>query len=198
MLVFWKERLVYLSVPKTGSTAVQEALARRASMVVRHPTGLKHAQLFRYERWIKPYLESQGGTGFETVATVREPVDWLGSWYRYRARDQLVGQANSTRDMSFDAFVEAWCSDDPPPFARVGSQARFCQSRDGAMGVDHLFRYEARGLLQTFLMERLGTGWPSARHNVSPDMALELSPATRRLLLDTHPQDFALWEQARH
>lgn len=198
MLVFWKERLVYLAVPKTGSTAVHQALGGRASMAVRHPTGLKHAQLFRYERWIKPYLETQGGTGFETIAVVRDPVDWLGSWYRYRARDQIVGQPNSTRDISFDSFVQAWCQDDPPAFARVGSQARFCQNREGRMAVDHLFRYEARDALQDFLMQRLGTGWPTARLNTSPAMTLDLSEGTRQLLSDTHPQDFALWEAAHH
>ena len=37
MIVFSKARLVMLSVPKTGSTAYQAALAPLASMVVRDP-----------------------------------------------------------------------------------------------------------------------------------------------------------------
>lgn len=198
MLIFWKERLAYLAVPKTGSTALHRAMGGRASMAVRQPTGLKHAQLFRFERWVKPYLESQGGTGFETMAVVRHPVDWLGSWYRYRARPEIDGHPNSTKDISFDGFVQAWCQDKPPDFARVGSQARFCQNRAGQMGIDHLFRYDAHAALDQFLTDRLGAGWPTQRHNTSPSMPLHLSPATRQLLSDTHPQDFALWEQARH
>ena len=37
MLVFWKENLVFLAVPKTGTTAIEGALAPRASMVLRDP-----------------------------------------------------------------------------------------------------------------------------------------------------------------
>ena len=41
------------------------------------------------------------------VALMREPVDWLGSWYRYRQRDGMARPQNSTREISFDAFVRA-------------------------------------------------------------------------------------------
>jgi hypothetical protein len=53
MLVFWKENLVLLAVPKTGSTALQGALAPRASMVFRDPPKLKHAPCYRYRRFLK-------------------------------------------------------------------------------------------------------------------------------------------------
>ncbi len=51
MLVFTKERLAFLAVPKTGSTAYHSALAARADMVVTAPPELKHANLFRYDRF---------------------------------------------------------------------------------------------------------------------------------------------------
>ena len=42
MLVFWKENLVLLAVPKTGSTALQGALAPRASgLVVANPGAIQ-------------------------------------------------------------------------------------------------------------------------------------------------------------
>ncbi|MFT7107527.1 MAG: hypothetical protein ACJAVT_002051 [Yoonia sp.] len=61
MLVFWKENLVLLAVPKTGSTALQGALAPRASMVFRDPPKLKHAPCYRYRRFLKPYFVQTGG-----------------------------------------------------------------------------------------------------------------------------------------
>ena len=45
MLVFWKQKLVILSVPKTGTTAIEAALAPHADIVVSHPPEQKHAPL---------------------------------------------------------------------------------------------------------------------------------------------------------
>ena len=41
MLVFYKERLAFLAVPKTGSTAYHTALRDRADLVVTDPPDLK-------------------------------------------------------------------------------------------------------------------------------------------------------------
>lgn len=53
MLVFYKERLAFLSVPKTGTTAYESALAARADMVISDPPMLKHAPVYRYNRFIR-------------------------------------------------------------------------------------------------------------------------------------------------
>ncbi|MEC8294742.1 MAG: gamma-glutamyl kinase, partial [Pseudomonadota bacterium] len=53
MLVFWKQNLVFLSVPKTGTTAYEKALAPLASMSVQDPPELKHAPLYRYNRFFR-------------------------------------------------------------------------------------------------------------------------------------------------
>lgn len=45
MLVFWKENLVFLAVPKTGTTAIEGALALHAAMVLCEPPQIKHAPL---------------------------------------------------------------------------------------------------------------------------------------------------------
>ena len=44
MLVFWKENLVFLAVPKTGTTAIEGALSPYAAMVLRDPPQIKHAR----------------------------------------------------------------------------------------------------------------------------------------------------------
>ncbi|MCB1312159.1 MAG: gamma-glutamyl kinase, partial [Sedimentitalea sp.] len=97
MLVFFKERLVFLSVPKTGSSAYHSALAARADMVVAGPPELKHAPLYRYNRFFRPMFEKVCDARMDTLAVMREPVSWLGSWYRYRQRDFLDGKPVSTR-----------------------------------------------------------------------------------------------------
>ena len=45
MLVFWNKKLVFLSVPKTGTTAIEAALAPFADIVVSNPPELKHAPI---------------------------------------------------------------------------------------------------------------------------------------------------------
>lgn len=197
MLVFWKDRLVFLAVPKTGTTAIEGRLAPRAALVLRDPPTLKHTPLYRYRRFLLPWLEAAGAPEMETLAVVREPVDWLGSWYRYRHRDELAGHENSTRGISFDAFVEEYCKSRPGAFAAVGSQARFLEGPGGPVGVTHLFRYEAQEALHAFLEARLGVALDLPRLNVSPRMSLALSAATEARLRNRRAEEFAVWEAGR-
>ncbi len=193
MLVFSKAKLVFLSVPKTGTTAWQTALGPHASMVVADPPELKHAPVFRYNRFFRPALEKFLGTPLDVVAVMREPVDWLGSWYRYRRRPFMKGQRNSTHEVSFDSFVEAYTRGDKPPFANVGSQAKFLEPQKNGTAVTHLFRYEDQAGLRAFLESRLGVQVDPATENASPPMVLELSQETRAKLERKCAPEFALW-----
>lgn len=194
MLVFWKERLVLLSVPKTGTHAYTEALASRASMVVTDPPDLKHAPVYRYNRFFRPMFDRMGGADLELVAVIREPISWLGSWYRYRQRDDLIGKPASTRDVSFETFALASCDDSPPAYANVGSQARFTESRPNGIRVAHFFRYEDQAGLRAFLARRLGPLPDIPLRNVSPTGMTDLSPEAERRLRARRADDFALWE----
>lgn len=80
MMVFYKARLVVLAVPKTGSTAYESALRDHADLVMSQPPELKHAPLYRYNRFIRPMYEKVCDAELEVMAVMREPVSWLGSW----------------------------------------------------------------------------------------------------------------------
>ena len=196
MMVFWKQRLVMLAVPKTGTTAYEAALGPHAALVVRDPPELKHAPVWRYNRFFRPMLEKMGAAHMDVLAVIREPEDWLGSWYRYRQRAFLDGKPTSTAGMEFDAFVTAYCADDRPPFANVGSQAKFVESRANGTAVTHLYRYENQAGLIGFLEGRLGLTLDLPRENVSPRRDLHLSDTTRARLRDICAQDYAVWSQA--
>ena len=157
MMVFFDERLVLLSVPKTGTTAYQAALRERADMVISDPPELKHSPVFRYNRWFRPMFERVCGAEMELMAVMREPIDWLGSWYRFRQRDFLDGKPSSTKGLSFDEFVKAYCKGKAPTYADVGSQAKFLEARPSGCAVRHLVRYEDQAAITSFLEERLGT-----------------------------------------
>ena len=196
MLIFWKERLVFLSVPKTGSSAWHEALAPRAAIAVSDPPELKHAPVYRYNRFFRPMMEKMGAEQMDILAVVREPVSWLGSWYRYRQRPFLDGKPVSTAGISFDDFCIAYCQADRPAFANVGAQSKFVEPRPNGVSVTHLFRYEDQPRLLAFLEDRLGGPIALSRHNVSPSAALALAPTTRALLEQACAEDFALWQTA--
>lgn len=194
MLVFWKQKLVFLSVPKTGTTAYQEALAPLASMVILDPPELKHAPLYRYNRFFRPMFEKACRTDdMETLAVMREPISWLGSWYRYRRRPFMQGRPNATLDVSFDDFVEGYMQGNPPGFANVGSQAKFLEPRPNGTAVTHLFRYEDQAGLIAFLEQRLDTTITLPRANVSPEMTLTLSPQVERKLRRKKAEEFDLY-----
>ncbi len=193
MLVFSKARLVILSVPKTGSTAYENALAPMASIAVTSPPDLKHAPLFRYNRFFRPMLEKFVHEKMDILAVMREPVSWLGSWYRYRQRPEMQGQPNATFGMSFDSFVDAYTARQQPCFARVGSQARFLMPARNGTSVTHLFRYEDQAGLVRFLESRLNTELRTERTNVSPGDTPHLSPIVHARLQKVARDDFLLW-----
>lgn len=194
MLVFWDERLVFLATPKTASTAIEVALESLASVAIQRPTALKHTTAERYRRFLQPFLERQARAPFTVVALMRDPVDWLGSWYRYRQRDDIADPAKSTAGMSFEAFVEGWLADPRPPFADVGSQARFL-GWQGGLGVDRLFRYEALDSFIAFLEDRLRCEIVLPKINVSPPGELGLSPGLRARLEAGAAEDFRLYAE---
>lgn len=191
MLVFWEQRLAFLATPKTGSTAIAAALESLAAVSIQRPPLLKHTTVHRYRRFIGPFLEAASKDDFTLVALMREPTDWLGSWYRFRQREE-TDAGKSTKGMTFDAFVRAWCQDERPEFADVGSQGKFLRPRQG-VGVDRLFRYEDIGTFVRFLEERLDCEITLPRLNVSPPGATEITAETAAMLREVAAEDFALY-----
>ncbi|MFS4583317.1 gamma-glutamyl kinase [Phaeobacter sp. C3_T13_0] len=194
MLIFFKERLALLSVPKTGTTAYQSALMSRADMVFSNPPQLKHAPVYRYNRWIRPMLAKVCDAEMDLIAVMREPISWLGSWYRYRQRSDLRGHPNSTIDISFDDFLRDACKGKPPAHADVGSQAKFLEPQPNGCAVTHLFRYETPDALHGFLQDRLQTQIAPPRLNVSPKADLQPSIDVLEIVRRKRASEFELYE----
>jgi len=196
MMVFWQERLAFLATPKTASTAIEAALGGLAAVVIQRPRELKHTDAPRFAQHWQPYLSHAAGTRFEVAALMREPRDWLGSWYRDGQREDVAAE-KSTKGLGFDDFVRAYCQPGTRPgFADVGSQAAFL-GLGSAESVDHLFRYEDLSGFVHFLEDRLGCEIHLPHLNVSPKGNTELSPATEALLRQVCAADFALYERLR-
>jgi hypothetical protein len=192
MLVFWRQRLVFLATPKTASTAIETALAPLAAVVILRPPQLKHTNAQRFHRFLAPFLGDSASQDFTLTALMREPRDWLCSWYRYRQRPDEVPE-KSTRHLSFDEFVQGYCRDVQPEFAKVGQQANFLVPKNHRP-VDNIFRYEDMPHFLRFLEDRLNTHIDLPRVNVSPDGDAALSAKTESLLRQTCARDFEIYQ----
>lgn len=223
MLIFWKERLVFLSNTKSGSTSVGAALEPLAQVSIQRPPALKHTDAARYHSFVAPLLESAAGATFQTVALMREPISWLGSWYRDRQHeahfdDDGDGGASSTGSgtgtsrlaQSFTQYAEeamAPRATGMPPHRR---QIGFFTGRTDALShggpggaetvhpkIDFIFRYEDIGSFVHFLEDRLDCAITLPRLNVSPAGATDLAEATAARLHSYLAPEYGLYGRLR-
>lgn len=193
LLVFLKQRLVVLANTKTGSTSIEAALEGLADLVVARPDPLRHTTADTFRRHVAPWLAAATGeTGFETAALVREPLDWLGSWYRDRAATGLLPEG-----MDFAGFGRAVLSTPTPEPARLVSQTQMLCDDTGRPIVDALFRFDAIGHFVTYLEDRIGCAITLPRLRVSPAAPTDLDPALRAALERHFAADAALHAAAR-
>ena len=201
MLIFWKERLVFLANTRTGSSSIERALETLAHVSVQRPPALKHLPARQVKAHIAPLLTGVTGDGFTTVALMRDPVDWVGSWYRYRQRDDIAVAAGSTGGQTFADFAEAYLAGGVAGFtgpesggnAPLGRQSDFLCDEAGRLIVDRVFRYEDIGAFIRFLDDRLGCEITLPRLNVSPASALQLPAPLDRRMRDHLTADYAIY-----
>ncbi len=195
MLVFAAANLVLFAVPKTGSTAYHLALRRKADIVLSGRASIKHLTLRKYDRHFAPYLEQAHGLCPDRVAVIRDPLEYMRSWYRYRQRPDGPDNAKRIMDLSFDDFILATLEKRPPPFAKIGSQLAFVSAADGAIRVNHLFAYERPLVFREFLSQRLGFAVKTGQKNVSPPATTTISPGTEAELRRARAEEFALHDR---
>jgi len=196
MLISYAHSLVLFAVPKTGSTALEYALAPSCDLRLTGAPSRRHTTMLAYESRLEPRVRALCPDEPELVAVVREPLDWLGSWYRYRARPGMRAPQNSTRGMSFDAFIAGYLSDTPPQPARLGTQSDLLARKDGTCGATMLFPYERFAEAAAYLRRRLGAEAEPKAVNVSPTAELSLSPELETRLRAERAADVALHQQA--
>ena len=193
MLIFFDRRLVFLATPKAGSTAVEAALDSLASVAVERPAILKHVDISGFDRHIRPWLKDvTGGDAFTTVALMREPVDWLRSWYRFRLRDDAEDPDHAMQGLSFEDFAQAWLDPHSPDVTHVGRQSDFLTGAAGER-VDRIFRYEDIDRFTQFLEDRLDCVISLPRVNVPPSVDVSLTAQTEGRLRAALTADLDLY-----
>lgn len=197
VLVLEASRLVFLANPKTATQSVRAMLRKRAmpGEWLNDP-GARHGGIAPFNRKWRGMIEERLGGPVEVFAVVRDPLERLDSWFRYR-RKNPAGEPTSTQGLEFADFLRAVVADEPPPFARVGAQDRFAGWDGKRAAIDVLFDYRRLDLMMDFLADRIGTRLYLPVKNVStvaaaplPDLPEALMAALRRKLAG----DFAVYE----
>ncbi|PCH70633.1 MAG: hypothetical protein COC12_08075 [Rhodobacteraceae bacterium] len=191
MQIYAQQSLVFIAVPKTGTSAVEGALKPKADIIF--SKRWKHMTARRFHTKIAPFLNRVLDLRPERFAVMRDPEEQIRSWFRYRARDPKQESVSSTKGISFDEFVLAVISENAKPFAKIGSQSNMLTSGKGDLLVNHLFLYEKPLQFRAFLNQRFEEEVILRQKNVSPYVGAPLSPEIRQKLRAARSQEFDLY-----
>ncbi|SFD98803.1 hypothetical protein SAMN04488523_104148 [Sulfitobacter brevis] len=192
MLIFLSHQLAYLATPKTGTTATEHALRPHAEIVFAR--NRKHLTAQRFQLRVAPFLEQTFSVKCAAVAVMRDPVDQIRSWYRYRQSPKLDDTPMSSKGMSFEEFALAVISEAPPPAAQIGSQHVFLTAGKQNILVDHLFAYEEAARMQDFFRDKISKDLAFKEINVSQRVPASISEGVLAKLRAARADEFALYE----
>lgn len=201
MIYIAAAKIVILAQPKTGSVALENALTARADWSIRRPNRMKHITYGQFRQRFVPMLEEFGGLSrgdYEVVGIMREPLDWFGSLFRFKSREELQGGARAHTylgGMTFDDFIRSACNPAEAKLAPANTwlPCSVLLDTDNTIGVDRIYPYEDISALIDLIATRTEAPLTPKRVNVSPEREASLSEDVRALfnatyapLLDLH------------
>ena len=182
MLVF-PQGLILLSVPKTGSTSLEAAFAPHALVAVTSiACGREVSGNTARHKW---------GPA-EVWGVIRDPFDWVRSWYQYRCTMEFAGTSRFALGRTFEQFVDRWAGGE-----RMQGNLLDLQS-DFLAGADRVYTFEALGVLAKDLGARLGATVALPRLNVSPQQTAYMSDKTADKIRFKAAKDFEIYERLNH
>lgn len=193
MMAFPAHGFVLLAMPKCASTSIESALSPYASLVIDKPPSRKHLGCAGFTKRVAPGLADEGHPreSYELVSMFRDPIAWLESWWRYRARLD-DGTDNSTHDLSFEDFARSYVEADPSAPTPRGRPGAFL-TMGGIVEVDRVFAVERPEAWLSWFGERLGTDVSVQRRNVSSERVTpDLSNSMRAALVDYFEPEYAV------
>lgn len=207
MLYFHKQKLIVLCQPKTGTTALHEAISAEASIAFNTPPHMKHMTYAKFMNALATWIAGGGmfhRGKFTFVSVMREPLEWLGSWYRYNSREALASpdarsHSRYTGNISYDQYLKDMLlpRDEAPDYAKLGGPCSVSQDGNGRIAVDYLFRYTDLDNMVDFIASKLGRSIELPKANISQQRELEADPATIERVKQKLAFDYAVYEKLR-
>ena len=188
MLIFVNQGLIVYAMPKTGTTSIDRAIGRNASIKLSGTgdNGLKHINSKKFIKWRRTLRKEFPKQTFISCCVMREPLDRLNSWYRYRSREEIKNKENYVGNLTFDEYLNKICDDNERKSSRynLNSQSRFIISKK-KVGIDRIFPYLKINEFTDFISLKLNKKIKLPRKNISPKISsskLEVSKETLKRL----------------
>ena len=196
----------FLCNRKCASTSIEHALYNHCNIRISPDPDnpdIKHINARDYCEFISPLLKKiKPQINIDSFCIIREPLDWLRSWYRFRTRDEIKNPAhkyhkNYTGKISFNEFVEAYISKgDRPAFATIktGDQFDFMKLSENMIGVDYVIPMDDLAKVSQFLYFKTGKKVNIQKANISPKRETSLDPKLKDKLCEHLRKDISIYK----
>lgn len=197
MLLSFEKRFLFVANTKTASTSIEVALTPYAEIVRGGTPERKHTPLSQlYELYDEVFREpGQEPQTFFTFGVMRDPIEWIGSWFRYRKGNQV--DAPLPADLGFDAFWarKDWNIQRPNGAGKNLQRDMFC-APDGTVLADVIIPHHKLGQVFGEICELLDITSPLERHNVSQiAKTQDHPPALLAEMRDFYAEDYELFDR---
>ncbi len=196
MLLSFDRRFLFVANTKTASTSIETVLRPHAQINRAETPQRKHVGLSVALREYQGDFEAAGRAPGEVLkfGVMREPLDWIASWYRYRRGNAV--ESPLPPGMSFAEFWERADWNIRSPKGDPYLQRRmFC--RKGAVLADIIIPFPR--VAETFARICAGLGIAVGelpRENRSRLRQIEgLTPALEAEMRAFYAADYALWDR---
>ena len=198
MLLSFDRRFLFVANTKTASTSIESVLRPHAQIVRAGTPARKHMPLVRALEEYRPALAAAGldAAGVVKFGVMRDPLDWIVSWFRYRRGNEVESPLPPGMD-----FAGFWARADWNIRRQDGSRYlqrdMFCDA-DGRVLADIIIPYPGIDAVFGRICERLGLPReaPLPRENrsrlsrtdpIAPDLLAEMRAF--------YAEDYALYDR---
>ncbi len=194
MLIGVKKKFVFVANTKAASTSIEKALMPHAEIHHAGTPARKHVPLRQAPALYPEVFRGKEGkpvlAKFFIFGVMRDPIDWLGSWFRYRKGNKVDSPLPA--DMSFEAFWERrdW-NIAKPNGVRFLQRHLFCAD-DGRVLADVIIPYERLGAMFGEICDCLDIESPLPRENVSSLSDFEVPASIEAAVREHLAPDYAL------
>ncbi len=193
MLISVEKRFLFVANTKTASTSIEQVLAPYAEIRRGGTPARKHVSLHEVmQAYDFMFAQDEHDPArYFKFGVMRDPVDWITSWFRYRKGNDV--EAPLPPDLDFSGFWarKDWNiehADGTPNLQRD----MFC-APDGRVLADVIIPYDRVGAMFGEICAALGVGQPLERRNVSRlGDAGDIPAALRAAMREFYAEDYAL------
>lgn len=196
MLIGLEKRFLFVASTKTASTSVEHALMPFSDIIRGGSAQRKHISLGSAMSAYR-FLFTQPGYEADTFfkfGVIRDPIDWIGSWYRYRLGNKVESPLPAGT-----GFADFWARKDWNILRADGSrhlQRDMFTSADGSLLADVVIPYARLDEIFGEICRHLDIPVQLARKNVSRlAEPVVLPPGLEDEIREFYSEDYELLER---